>query len=235
MKRGAVIACVLLAGCVDVLGTATQPVPAAAPVLTRQQMADFQTVATELEPVAEDACDEILPELNCDFLVLVDDRPGVRPNAFHTTDRFGRPLIIFTDSLIASMANPDEMAFVFSHEAAHHILQHIPQTQRSAAAGILLGGIFGAAVAGGGSDANTRDSMETFARLGGDIGARAYSVQHEFEADELGALIANAAGYDPIRGVGIFNRLPNREGGILATHPPNARRVEAVRRTIQNI
>ena len=40
-------------------------------------------------------------------------------------DESGRPIIAFTISLIADVRNRDELAFVMSHEAAHHILGHI--------------------------------------------------------------------------------------------------------------
>ena len=234
MKRVALITCVLLVGCVDGPGQSPQLAPVA-PVLTQRQMEDFQTVATAMETATEEACDELSPGVNCDFLILVDTRPGQPPNAFHTTDDYARPLIIFTDSLIALMENRDEMAFVFGHEAAHHVLQHIPQARQSAAIGTLIGGILGAAVAGSGSDANTWDSIDTFSRVGGNIGARAYSVEHELEADEFGALFAHSAGYDAIRGVEIFSRMPDPGRDFLATHPPNANRVDTVRRTIQNL
>ena len=235
MRRVALIACVLLAGCIEDSGPSPQRAPIAKTTLTQQQMTDFQKVAATMEPATERACHQLVSGVNCDFLVLVDNRPGQPPNAFHTTDDHGRPLIVFTDSLIAHMDNRDEIAFVFGHEAAHHILQHIPQTQRSAVVGTLIGGILGAAVAGSGSETQRWDSIDTFSRVGGNIGARVYSVEHELEADELGAVIAHSAGYDAVRGVEIFNRMPDPGQGLLATHPPNADRVETVRRAVKNI
>lgn len=73
----------------------------------------FAAVIRSMEPAVERECIERRrAPLNCDFQFVVDDRPGLEPNAFQTLDNTGRPIIGFTLSLIAAARNADELAFV---------------------------------------------------------------------------------------------------------------------------
>ncbi len=191
-----------------------------------QSVADFNVVVRRVEPVAERVCRERRPRLNCDFAIVVDRREGLPPNAYQTYDKNGRPVIGFTAALFGQMRNHDELAFALSHEAAHHIEGHIVQTQTSGATGAILGGILGSLV---GLDAAGVDMAQN---IGGTIGARRFSKTYELEADSVGARIAMRAGYDPLRGVQYFQRAPDPGDRFLGTHPPNANRIDVVRRTV---
>ena len=187
---------------------------------------DFAHVVDRMQPVIERSCRSENPGLNCDFLIVVDDRPGIPPNAFQTIDRrSGRPVIGLTLSLIAEARNRDELAFVLGHEAGHHIAGHIPRRRESALAGAL---ILGTLASLGGADAA---SVRTAQNLGADLGARRYSQEFELEADAWGTVLAYRAGFDPVRGAAFFGRIPDPGHGFLATHPPNAQRMELVART----
>jgi predicted Zn-dependent protease len=209
---------------------APAPAPAAAPVsgpaMTAEAAArQFVRVVETVEPVAEAECRARAPDLNCDFNIVVDDRPGQPPNAFQTVDKAGRPVLAFNIPLIATVRNADELAFVMGHEAAHHVSRHLARQQTNAAAGaIVLAGI--TALAGGGESAvqNAQD-------IGATIGARTYSKDFELEADELGTVIAFKAGYDPVLGAEFFTRIADPGNTFLGTHPPNATRIDTVRRT----
>jgi predicted Zn-dependent protease len=237
----AMLAAVLfaLAGCTVSMGPppAPQPAPAGilqpAPVPNRitpdNAARNFIAVVRRVEPVAEQVCREQKPRGNCDFLIVVDDRPGVPPNAFQTLDRTGRPVIGFTLPLIADARNQDELAFVLGHEAAHHIAGHIPQAQARASEGALVGGLLGAL---GGLD---QQSVDTLAQLGATVGARRFSKEFELEADALGTVIAARAGYDPVRGAAFFNRIPDPGDRFLGSHPPNADRIRVVQATAARI
>ncbi|PTX56759.1 peptidase M48-like protein [Litoreibacter ponti] len=190
-------------------------------VSSRTAVANFRSVVRQVEPVAERECRARAPELNCDFKIVVDERTNQPPNAFQTLDRNGRPILGFTIALIADARNRDEIAFVMGHEAAHHIEKHLAQQQQSAVGGAIIGGIIAASV---GLDVNTGQ------RVGGTVGARAYSKQNELEADALGTVIAKRAGYNPVRGAQFFTRIPDPGDRFLGTHPPNASRIETVRR-----
>lgn len=191
----------------------------------RTNARNFVQVVNTLEPVAERECRARTTNLNCDFNIVVDDRPGQPANAFQTLDQQGRPIIAFTLALIDDARNEDELAFVLGHEAAHHIAGHIARQQQNAVAGAV---IFAGLATLSGGDANTVRSAQ---ELGAQVGARSYSKDFELEADALGTIITQRAGYDPIRGAAFFTRIPDPGDRFLGTHPPNASRTETVRRT----
>ena|SRR6056297_2056123 len=189
----------------------------------------FVDVAQTVEPVAERECRRLAPGANCDFQIVVDDRMGQPPNAFQTVDRTGRPILAFNLALIASVDNADELAFVMGHEAAHHVLGHLARTQQNAYVGAtILSGL----VALGGADATVVQSAE---QIGASLGARTYSKEFELEADRLGTVITARSGYNPVRGAQFFNRIPDPGNRFLGTHPPNAARMEIVRRTAEGL
>lgn len=234
--RGLVFPLVLLlAGCVTTLEapqptqSAPAPRPSAPPTPTQANIRQFQSVVARVEPVAERECQKRTRGLNCDFNIVVDDRPSRSPNAFQTLDRSGRPILAFNLALIASVRNADELAFVVGHEAAHHIAGHLARQQQNATAGaIILGGL--AAMTGASST-----GVRTATDLGAAVGARSYSKDFEIEADALGTVITHRAGFDPVRGAEFFTQIPDPGDRFLGTHPPNAQRMETVRRVAADL
>lgn len=194
-----VSACTLTTG--PAPAPAPQPVPPAQPVQVKQMSASegraaFASVSRRVEPVAEQECRRRAPGMNCDFLIRIDPDPDAPPNAYQSLSRSGRPLITFTQKMLTQLANEDEVAFVMSHEAAHHIRGHLArQAQNAALAGA------GAAVLSsliGGGDALVATAQD----VGSYVGARSYSKAHELEADELGTLITHAAATAPASACG---------------------------------
>jgi Zn-dependent protease with chaperone function len=225
---------ILLLACIVVSGCAVAPPPVPAPTDQPRLEAhisarNFVAVVDRVEPVAEAVCSAQTRGRNCDFQIAIDTRPSVPPNAFQTVDESGRPILGFTMALIANARNQDELAFVLGHEAAHHISGHLEQTQQSAVNGaIVLGGLV--ALGGGPSDA-----IQSAQRFGATLGQRRFSKVFELEADRLGAVIAERAGYDALRGAAFFNRIPDPGDRFLGTHPPNADRIAAVQSTVEAI
>ncbi len=231
--RFAVFLCALgmLGGCIDQTsvddGPDLPPIQAqeAGPKLSsRQAMNNYNAVVARLEPLAESICRQQAPNLNCDFMVVIDDRPATSPNAFQTLDSTGRPVIGFNVPLIQEARNQDEIAFVFAHEVAHHIEGHISRQQTNATVGGLLGGLAASAIGVG------VDGTDLLTQAGVNVGARSYSKNFELEADALGTRIAAAGGYDPLRGAQFFFRIPDPGDQFLGTHPPNADRLRTVQR-----
>lgn len=201
--------------------------PLLGPDLDQRELArNFVAVVNAVEPVAEALCRARNPSVNCDFQIVVDDRPGQPPNAFQTLDNAGRPVIAFTLGLIGQVQNPDELAFILSHEAAHHILGHLARQRQNASLGAQVFGNLAGTITGGDA-AQVRAAQE----LGAAVGARSYSKDFELEADALGTEIAAAAGTDPLRGALFFTRIPDPGNRFLGTHPPNAERIAIVRAT----
>ncbi|MEM7521145.1 MAG: M48 family metallopeptidase [Pseudomonadota bacterium] len=204
--------------------------PASAAALSANKAArTFVEVVRTVEPVAERECRARTQGVNCDFNIVVDDRPGQPANAFQTLDRRGRPIVAFTLALIADARNADELAFVLGHETAHHIAGHIDRQQQNAVAGaVIFAGL--AALSGGGSEA-VRNAQQ----VGAQVGARTYSKEFELEADALGTIITARSGYDPLKGAEFFRRIPDPGDKFLGTHPPNAQRIEIVRKTVAGL
>jgi predicted Zn-dependent protease len=206
-----------------------QAAPSAPAMSASQSARSFLRVVQTVEPVAERECRARTSGVNCDFNIVVDDRPGQLPNAFQTLDKQGRPVVAFTLALIADARNEDELAFVLGHETAHHIAGHIARQQQNAVAGaVIFAGL--ATLSGGGSEA-----VRTAQRLGAEVGARSYSKDFELEADALGTVITARAGFDPLRGAEFFTRIPDPGDKFLGTHPPNASRIDVVRRTVAGL
>lgn len=207
----------------DVIITPAPDTPAGARASARA----FIAVISRMEPAVERECVARRTQpISCDFQFVVDDRPGLEPNAFQTVDPTGRPVIGFTLSLIGEARNADELAFVVGHEASHHILGHINRKTSAASMGaVILGGL--ASAYGGNSEA-IRSAQD----FGAQFGARYYSRDWELEADYLGAIIALNAGYDPEHGAQFFARIPDPGDKILGTHPSNAARMGQVARAV---
>ncbi|WP_375260918.1 M48 family metallopeptidase [Palleronia sp.] len=222
------------AACTPTLTPVPRPVPAAPPPSSAPgpraaippEALPLVEVVNRVMPVAVSACRSRGTRQRCDFLVALDDSRDVEPNAFQTLSPDGRPVIGFTLPLVQQTRNEDELAFILAHEAAHHIAGHIARGQNSARIGAdLIGGLVAAS---GGGEVAIREAQG----LGAFLGARRYAQDFELEADSLGALIAQRAGYDPQRGVMFFQNAPDPGSTFLGTHPPNAARIEVVRRTI---
>ncbi len=184
----------------------------------------FRTVTARVEPVAESECRRQTRDVNCDFRIVVDRNPGAPPNAFQTLDDNGRPVIVFTESLLATARNIDELAFVMGHEAAHHIEGHLARQRQNAAIGAVI--FAGLANQVGAAPVDIQRATE----IGAAVGARSYSKDFELEADALGTVITARAGFRPVRGAQFFNRIPDPGDRFLGTHPPNTQRLETVRR-----
>ena len=237
----AMVATIGLQGCIAAGPIRPMPgpvVPVQAPVLApdpapvlpvRMAAENFVAVVTRVEPVAEAYCRRLARSGNCDFQIVIDDRPGQPPNAYQTLDKDGRPILAFTVPLIRDARNRDELAFVLGHEAAHHIAGHIPRAQNTALAGAVLAGILAQASGAG------EQVIATAQDMGATVGARRFSKDFELEADSLGTEIALVAGFDPILGAAFFDRLPDPGDQFLGSHPANADRKRVVAATVARL
>ncbi|MGI1661891.1 M48 family metallopeptidase [Palleronia sp. KMU-117] len=206
---------------------AAAPRPTPVPVASSRSpaAARLAAVAARVEPVAEQECFRRTNGAKCNLTILIDEDPRKQANAFQTLDRAGNPIIVFNVALVQAARNGDELAFVLGHEAAHHILGHIPQTQQTAVLGAVVAGAL--AQAGGFNG----DGVALAQDLGATVGSRAFSKDYELQADQLGTVITARSGFDPLRGAEFFARIPDPGDRFLGSHPPNAQRIEVVRQT----
>ncbi|MEM1003934.1 MAG: M48 family metallopeptidase [Pseudomonadota bacterium] len=189
----------------------------------------FREVSRAVGSEARSECRRRASNRNCDFRILVDLNPRAPANAFQTLDDNDQPVIIFTRAMISSTQNADELAFVMGHEAAHHVLGHIArQTENASDSAARFGDL--ARLRG----ANNAE-IEAAQKLGAKVGVQAYAQDFELEADQLGTIITYNAGYNPLIGARFFDRIPDPGDTFLGSHPPNAERVEIVRKTARQL
>ncbi|MCT4556755.1 MAG: M48 family metalloprotease [Pelagimonas sp.] len=225
----ALTALVALAACEPVPQSVARPSGDSRVVVPQNAARQFVQVVKVMEPHAEKECRNRTRGLNCDFQIVVDDRPDLPPNALQTEDKSGRPVLVFTASLLNEVRNEDELAFVIGHEAAHHILSHLEETRRNAQRGaVIMSGM--AAILGA-----SPDEVAEAEKAGATVGVLAYSKDHELEADQLGTIITYGAGFDPINGARFFNRLPEPRNKFLSTHPGSKQRVQIVHQTVARL
>jgi predicted Zn-dependent protease len=115
----------------------------------------------------------------------------------------------------------DEVAFVIGHEMAHVIRGHAADRLFEESAFKVVSGLMRRA-----GPLATLVKQTGFRMLDS-----AYSQEQEFEADELGSRLAEAAGHHPLAGVRLFERLqalegePSALGQYFASHPTSAERI----------
>lgn len=184
----------------------------------------MREVAQRIEPIAESTCRQETGQSGdyCDFRFQIAQ--GDQPNAFQTFAD-GHPVIVFNEAMLRTVRNANEVAFIMSHEAGHHIAGHLQRKQQQAGLGTLVGAL-GAGLLG--ADA------QVGADLGAQLGGRAYSQSFELEADVLGTYIAELAGYDPVDGAASFARFAG-SSSVLSTHPPGTQRYGTVVAVAQRI
>ena len=237
MLSGLMTAALALQGC---MAPAPQSYPATtgrtpAPAIVSSEPApappvkDFRTIVARVEPVAEQFCRATSGSRNCDFRIELDSDPSKPANAYQTLLYTGQPLLVVNAALMEELDNADEVAFVISHEAAHHISDHIMKQQNSTEAAALAAGLAAAALGA------NQSTIATAQEFGAYTGSRAYSKNYELEADSLGAQIAYYAGYDPLKGVAYFSRARDPGDVFLGTHPPNQQRIAAVRDSMSRL
>jgi len=199
------------------LGTA-----ATAPQGSVKPSGRLASVIRRIEPIGEKICLQTSGVAQCNFTMVVDPTETKIMNAYQSMDNQGRPLIVITKALADKARNSHELALVVGHEMAHHIEGHLEKRQSSAMTGALIFGLIAGAAGAG------QTGLDVAIDIGGTVGARAYSKNHELEADYLGAQIAEMAGYDARVGVKFFTQIPDPGQKFLGTHPAHKDRVRIV-------
>ena len=116
----------------------------------------------------------------------------------------------------------DEVAMIMGHEAAHALLEHAREQMGKNA--VTNGALrLGAAIFGLGQVGDIA------AQMGSKLLSLKYSRDDETEADGLGLVMAARAGYDPRKGVTLWQKMMGAGGGappaMLSTHPAGPARI----------
>lgn len=191
----------------------------------------LQRVEARLRPAATAICQE-RGGVQCRWRVQYRHDPIF--NAFAS----GNDQIVMHGGLFTAARNEVDIAMVLAHEQAHHILDHITQTNRNAGIGafvadflIMIGAQWLVVELGlplpGPLVAIAR---QTAAGAGAKAGVLAFSVDNEKEADALSAEILRRAGYDPKEARGMVLAMGALSRGdstpsFLRTHPAGPERL----------
>ncbi len=129
--------------------------------------------------------------------------------------------------------NEEEIALVVSHELAHNVMNHIDAKKTNAGLGMALGILLdiGAAVAG----VNTQGG---FTDAGGKLGAQAFSVDFENEADYVGLYFMANANYKIDNAAFFWRRMAQENPDAISlssTHPSTSERFVGIEKTINEI
>ena len=141
--------------------------------------------------------------------------------------------IFITKGMMNFFQSEEEMALVISHELAHNVMHHLDSKKTNATIGMVFGILLdiGAAAAG----VNTQGE---FTKAGGNIGAGAFSVDFEKEADYVGLYFMASANYK-INDAALFWRRMAAENPsaitLSTTHPSTAERFVGIEKTVDEI
>jgi predicted Zn-dependent protease len=130
--------------------------------------------------------------------------------------------------LLLRVDNEAQLAAVIGHELAHYLQRHsierLRDTRGRSAANLVF------AMLGG---------VGLLAQLANMAGMAHYSREHESEADRIGLLLVQRAGYDPREAAKVWTQLraelaagaggdPSRRSVLFASHPPSDEREKAL-------
>ena len=141
--------------------------------------------------------------------------------------------IYITKGMMNFFQSEEEMALVISHELAHNVMHHMDSKKTNQTIGIIFGVLLdiGAAAAG-------VNSQGEFTKAGGNIGAGAFSVDFEKEADYVGLYFMANANYK-INDAALFWRRMAAENPsaitLSTTHPTTAERFVGIEKTVDEI
>ena len=141
--------------------------------------------------------------------------------------------IVITKGMMNFFQSEEEMALVISHELAHNVMHHMDAKKTNQTIGMVFGILLdiGAAAAG----VNTNGD---FTRGLGNIGAGAFSVDFEKEADYVGLYFMANANYK-INDAALFWRRMAAENPsaitLSTTHPSTAERFVGIEKTVDEI
>lgn len=189
------------------------------------------------------------------WLALHSDRPDL-PWTFavidtETINAFAMPGgdVIVSSGLLKRLSSESELAGVLAHEIAHVVKKHQLQAIQSAAKGDLASSIgkdlAGDAIARRGGGAAGQAAKTFGAGLAADLLKDGFFLRPldrsmEYEADQLGVVIATRAGYDPYGLVGALEMLAQYKGGgdaasIFSTHPPATDRLSELEKFLPTV
>lgn len=195
------------------------------PYETQQQI---KSVADRVQASGRQICSAMRGSPQGCYFEINLKNEGTRPDAY--ADGKG---VYFNMAMVMMTQNPEQLAFVLSHEYGHNVMRHVASKQQNAMMGTLLGLGLDLALKSKGYGAG-----QSFQQLGGSMAGNAYSVDFEKEADYIGLYIMDRAGYDITKAPDLWRRMTVNNPKTLyvrSTHPTNPERFIGMQSTIHEI
>lgn len=142
--------------------------------------------------------------------------------------------IVVYEGLLSVAQTEDELAVVLGHEIAHAVAKHSNERVSQQIMVEYGTAIIGAALS------NKSSAVQTVATSVFGLGAQAglmlpYSRKHEYEADYMGVVFMELAGYDSSAAIGFWTKMAaggSSTSDFLSTHPSDAKRISELQRRI---
>ncbi len=205
----------------------------------RATSASLRTIVAKAEAARQLGCRRHCLRLEAIFARLVVQARGQSPHAQELNwsltvvqcsdvDALALPggqVLISEDFIDRHTPTDEALAFVLAHEMAHSVLEH--ERQALTFARLLL------------PRQVSRTVPDMYVEMDFNLGLlkamEPVLQQGEFEADELGLLMASAAGYAPVAQLAFIAgeaALPAASTPLVATHPAAAARLEQLKRRV---
>jgi predicted Zn-dependent protease len=144
--------------------------------------------------------------------------------------------IVVYEGLLTVAKTEAELAVVLGHEIAHAVAKHSNERMSQQ---ILAQ--YGMAILSGAlskKSAAVQETATTVFGLGAQLGMMLpYSRKHEYEADYMGIVFMEIAGYDSAASVDFWQKMASLGGGdvpeFLSTHPSDAKRIANLQKNLQ--
>lgn len=197
----------------------------------RDQVDMLRKIGRNLAKVADK------PDFQWEFNLLEDDK---QINAFCLPG--GK--VAFYTGILPVTATEAGAAVVMSHEIAHALARHGAERMSQGLVAQTGGQLLGAVLGGGQTAAASNKLYEQLYGLGAGLVVLSYSRGQESEADHIGLILMQKAGYDLDEGIAFWGRMAKategkRQGGpldkFLATHPASQERQAQIKKWIPEI
>jgi len=166
-----------------------------------------------------------------EFFVIDNDEEA---NAFCLP---GGKVFVYT-GLFKYVANDAELAAVMGHEIAHALARHGAERMSAGQAQQIGGQLLGAVMQNRGNPANTAMVMQAFG-VGSQLGVMLpHSRTQEYEADQIGLILAAKSGYDPREALTFWEKFGSSgetPPEYLSTHPAPANRISELKALLPKV
>ena len=142
--------------------------------------------------------------------------------------------IVVYEGLLTVAQNADELAVVLGHEIAHAVAKHSNERMSQQILAQYGSAILSQALSQ--KSAAVQSAAVSVFGLGAQVGLMLpYSRKHEYEADYMGIVFMELAGYDSTSAIGFWTKMAAGGSGgsdFLSTHPSDNKRIAELQKRI---